>query len=481
MSRIGRGWQYDWFGAWPWVPARYEGVQSVLVRADVSAAGVTVHMDASDGQALTLEVRVRPPVGVALNGFALDDWSMSRGLPFDYGPDPFTRILRWANYLLTKPPKGSPASSTASCKTLNHLDIQVAGLACAAAERCEPRARAVARRFSPRDRLRVYGAIVNDASGRVGELALTAPGALLFALALEHRSASGNAASRRFLADVAAGRKLKTAVDEVVSAWAPGPAQERILGEQRLLVRRAGPLVPSALLYSPPPLSFVPEDIPRSAGANAVWYRVVKSLDRLLVGHEATAESPLVALSRFLSANAVELRRRTPRTTQLRSTIENLATWVVTTGSTVGRRATVGAVLSRCNAWLDGVENEARSAPARALGDAPLAPPPFADVAIEGFRICALRTAADLCREADEMDNCLASRWGDALRGSSAFYSATIDGRRLSVELIFNGIRWDLGAIKARSNTPPTDREGDLVSAWLEDPQRQTPCCRSRS
>ena len=482
MQRTGRGWQLDWFGVWPWVPARYEGAQSLVVRADVSDAGVTVHMDASDGATLRLEVRVRPPVGVTINGLAFDRWSMSRELSFECRGDPFARTRRWAYEVLTTPLEGVPASSTASCATLNQLDNHVRALARLAAERCEPRVRAVARRFTPRDRLRVYGAIVADVSGRVAELASTSPGALLFALAIERRDrTTGQDAARRFLDEVVAGRKFKRALDEIVAAWAESTtalawlspeARQRVVNNQRSLVRRAGPRVRSVLLDSPPPLAFAPEDIPRSIGANAIWYGIVKSFRPLLAGSKVHGDSQHIALSRFVSANALTLQRMAPRDSGPSSAIEAIATWAITNAVTIARRSSVNALLTRCDEWLYETYTRERTAFARSFGEASLAPPPFADVSTETFGIRALMTAGDLCREADEMDNCVATLIDAALCGEMAIYSANVDGRRLTVAVAREDGAWRLGEIEARSNAPATDRERDVVLVWLEAEQR---------
>ena len=57
-------------------------------------------------------------------------------------------------------------------------------------------------------------------------------------------------------------------------AESQGAERQSLLRAQRLLIRRAGPGVPSLTLWLPPPLAFAHEDSPDRKLANARWFRV---------------------------------------------------------------------------------------------------------------------------------------------------------------------------------------------------------------
>ena len=491
--------QLDWFSLWPWLPARYRGEQAVSVRAEVIDDGVTLRMEATDGARLTLVVRARPPVEVRLNGRAIETWSMVAGLPVGLRDDPFRTAYFWARDAMSTSDSGDLQPNAIDRQTLAALYSQVRALAINAARRCEPKARALALRFLPDMRWKIYRAILGDASGRIGELALTSPGALIFAFALDTiDGAPGRDAASRFLDGVIAGRRLQRMLGDLVDAWRTIPRiddptddisrpwprvwnlvkidRPRLLDEQRLLVRRAGPLVPMTCLPAPPPLGFAPEDIPSSIRPNALWYVTVKCHISLLAARRNESARTCTALARFVSLNVLALRKAMPASIRPLWSIRVLSNWALAERVTLVRHERVAAVLERCHRWYrqtyrDCEDDELVEFP----DDTKLATPSLAALETEDFRIRPLTTAGELRREGDEMDNCVGSYVARARRGAVALYSAFVEGRRLTVALEKSASEWTLAEIAATRNAPATPEEERAVERWLDGAHPPSP------
>ena len=175
-----------------------------------------------------------------------------------------------------------------------------------------------------------------------------------FAL-LENRA---RAVGERLLSNAINGALLDRAIDEALEGWyltqmrtldAPDSATDphalpwrrlaeasiderlRLLKQQRLLIRRAGPMVPPTLLWLPPPLALVPEDVPRPVRANARWFRVMKTrLETQSVQRLPQARHE--QLARFLSRHAQAVFRRARRRRPLRTVIGELIDHCIATG-----------------------------------------------------------------------------------------------------------------------------------------------------
>jgi hypothetical protein len=155
---------------------------------------------------------------------------------------------------------------------MRSLYCALADLERVAADLCDPAARSIALRFPFHLRFWVYARVVEDPSGRIAQLATTCPGALSFAYGLEHAEpktiGSPAGAGMRLLADVVRGRKLDPILREAIAAWEQsakelttgteqpnaiwvrvanmsGVLREKLLLQQRFLIRHAGPLVGS--------------------------------------------------------------------------------------------------------------------------------------------------------------------------------------------------------------------------------------------
>jgi hypothetical protein len=169
----------------------------------------------------------------------------------------------------------------------------------------DPALRALVRPFHRAMRWPVYEAVASDSSGRLGQLARAAPGVLSFALTHAADSdAQGLAAAEAFRQDVVRGVPLQRALAPLLEDWAlfgarrrrrvrrgrfgprpdtfaalaalPGEARAGRVRAQQLLLRRALPQVGGGLLWLPPPLELVPEDIPRTPRAQVRWFKAMK-------------------------------------------------------------------------------------------------------------------------------------------------------------------------------------------------------------
>lgn len=202
--------------------------------------------------------------------------------------------------------------------------------------RLAPALRTAARRFPPALRVRAYGALSRDEKGWARQTLSAGVGHLLFALALMDVDETV-AAGAKLVRDLAEGRKLNDALDEALTAWAAalatwgrnvgnwnddqvrtfhvaarkqGEARQKMLAQQRILIRRAGPQVDPVLLLLPPPLRFAPEDVPATPGANAAWYRVLKVPRLTVEAHGMRHPVPfLEAFCAFASKHAAVIAR----------------------------------------------------------------------------------------------------------------------------------------------------------------------------
>lgn len=157
---------------------------------------------------------------------------------------------------------------------------------------CDPAALVIARRFHRTARWFVYGAVIDDLTARVAQLAGTCPGVLVLASAINQRGDTD--AADALLRTIARGEPLRTVVERAVEAWAgyrdrddiarewprSHYAREEILRAQRLLIRRAGPQVDPEHLLVRFAIGFAPEDVPVRFDLNAAWYRAMAGAAR---------------------------------------------------------------------------------------------------------------------------------------------------------------------------------------------------------
>jgi len=436
-------------------------------------------------------------------------WSMVRGLPISLG-GVFLAALQVAREAMHACGGWGPDET----ELARAFCLALRGVACELADACDPDARRLALRFRPGMRFEVYRRLVGDRTGRVAQLASCAPGTLLFALALlERRDAVSRRAGRGLLRDVVRGRPLDRALDACLELWeAAGcalasetddaglrtnrpwvhfadasEAQRRILcGKQRLLVRRAGFLVAPTLLWLPPPVAFLPEDVPAKAQANARWFRTMKGSDVCL--HAQPPEAVRRGLSAFLSANS-EALRRVYRPARL------LMPFLAAGPRVLARRSSVPGVLEDQRRWQ--ATRDAARLVAHAVGIASdrVIAGPTTDVALppgppgmvgKNVVIRQIATVRELSRFGARIRNCLGNpQMGylvDALKGRSAIYEARIAGAPLAVRLVLDGGCFSISGAAGLANREPTSEEMRVLRRWVDglEERRSPPDLLSR-
>lgn len=346
-----------------------------------------------------------------------------------------------------------------------------------AAARCHAPSRQVAMRFLPHLRWFVYRSVLQDPTGRLAQLAESAPGVLIFAYALrEQLGARGRLAAWRLLRGVKEGRRLDPLLDQALEVWsahaqdagvcpdrrghhrawarvagATGQERARIVAAQRLLIRRASRQVATTLLFLPPPLAFAPEDLPTGVRDSARWFKVMKGTVVTLERPETQHQARAMDFCSFLSKNAVLLCRAISPPAQGPLRLARLvAIYANVRGLRLDRRRSPRAFIQcfeedRKRGALERVLHQCMSRPPRASAAEhagalpsdllfPLEHQPRYELPCGGV-IRALRTPAELYEEGERMQHCVADYVWDALEGRSSFWHASVDGRELTLEL----------------------------------------------
>jgi hypothetical protein len=435
---------------------------------------------------LRIVLRVRTPVRLSGLGRRWAFWSMSRTLsPVDRD---MSFPIRWLARGICDVGKPSRARTEVllRCRRLVNDLLEHATAASDAV------ARDVAMRFRPSVRFRVYGQVIADGTGRIGQLAGASPGSLLFALALQSEQAPDlRAAGHRLLSDAVAGRNLDGALDQAVEAWASaaetaerlrlarwrdawqrldvaGLGRERLLGQQRLLVRRAGRLVNPFLLLLPPPLAFAPEDIPAAPRANARWYAMMKH--PALLGGAAPGDSDRRAagLSALLSRTGLQLTGDDLHVHPAILPGRLLDFLHAVEGAPPARASSLSRLLEKSLGWHGGVAGD------RDADNRPFPAAPLAQWSSPSVEVGALRDAGALAVEGADMHNCVASLTDRARAGLSFFFSAVVADRHLTVEVRPGADgRLDIVELAGRANRPATGAERAALLPWLTEMNRR--------
>jgi hypothetical protein len=339
---------------------------------------------------------------------------------------------------------------------------------------CRPRSREVALRFPLHARFWLYGRLIGDGTGRLRQLSEVAPGALLLAHALFERGLG--AVADRLFEDVVRGRRLNPSLDGALEAWEadglgrdeedgawafyrayaplwPGRLRER----QRLLVRRASSLVPSTLVWLPPPVALVPEDIPVGARANAAWFRRMKR--KAFYPPDPAHFDASVALALFVSRHgpAIDAALGSPR-----RWMKQLWHLVRDEDLRPARASSPLHLISRLR--LLGPRGRPSEEEVRVI------PPVGAWGGADGVRIEPLTSSHQLEMEGHGMRHCVASYWTRVLAGTSAIFAMSGPGTvRLTLELEFAGgaRSWRLRGVRGPDNASPTPVQWSYVRRWL--------------
>lgn len=411
----------------------------------------------------------RPTVGDAVRR---PTWVLAAGLPVEPGRrDVFAYLGVTAEEVLRE--RGLDWDEREPI--LHALSIHLRVAACEAAARCNPAARHAALRFLPHLRFSLYARLVADRTGRLLQLCRSCPGAVILALAFAERHSS---AGERLFDDAIAGRKLDDLLDAALEAWAreaplPGdalwrrvldatPSERRaLLLRQRLLVRRASALVPTTLVWLPPPLDFAPEDVPTGAREVARWFRILKGTRFTLIDDPQGRRR---ALARYAAANA-------PAFWALRSgsfgpsrVLADLASYVEATGRPLPRKLQVATLLEACASWR--FERGLRKP---RPGDMPLPHRPEEALDSAGMVIRPIRTVEELVHEGRAMRHCAGTLAHLALEGHTRFFAARLGSLRVTIQLVLSSDgALGLGDVRGRLNTVPTLAELAPLSAWCE-------------
>lgn len=442
-------------------PRRFEvvsGAVRLAVRLEPSGASFEVDLwgGATPDAPRRLDLRVVRPVAAEVGAWRLGDLRPGAEAPRarDRAASPDLLVLLAEEVRLQLPEvAGTWAALLESAR--RHL----AALA-------DPDAAAAARPFAPGGMTQwfVYAAAANDPTGRVAQLAATAPAVLLVAHRLETRGRRAEA--RALLGEAVAGVRRDALLDRAVAALA-GPDDDparRIAW--RVLLRRAGPQVPAHLLCAPPPSPLVPEDIPPRSRprANAAWYRAMDALRRA----RPQARLPRPAQAGLLAF----VSRRAPRLVRLGASVglapdvylDRLARALAVTGRRTSRHTDpdrLHEALAPLLRWL--------GRPGTPPPETPLPPGPFAGrgaLWVAGRQVRRLETVGAVWREGVAMGSCVPDLLAELLEGFSHLFHVDGPAGGLTVQA-----RWaEAGpeVIEARGalNRLPTAEEAALVARW---------------
>jgi len=366
-----------------------------------------------------------------------------------------------------------------------------------ALSRLEPGLKALANRFAPSNRWAVYRALAADGTGRLAQLAASAPGALSFALAhVELGDEQMRTPALAFREAALAGTPLNRALGPLLEDWAAhhhvllGASRDekaRRMADQRLLVRRALACIDAQVLWMPPPLSFAPEDVPGTPAGQGAWFDVAKRSSAFLRWRQGAPDEVQGALCRWVSAHAVELHAAD-------AWVEHLAEAVLHARLRLSRGDSLKRVLSRLRTdrrdgqplfrparhHFEDPDTEAhaqakelaqllKAYPHLRVEGAPAAlhlPSPFTDSSGPGWSIRALRSSSDVSEEGRQMQHCAGSLVANAASGSSFFFHADTPHGPLTVEVQGPAHAPRLSAAFGPKNRQPTREQEELLHAW---------------
>jgi hypothetical protein len=396
-----------------------------------------------------------------------DRWTMVAGLPPVRAArrDPFQLLVRDAAELVLRGlPEGRPPRERdrASARRLLVRTRKVfRDLAVASALACDSSARAIALRFSPCMRWWVYRQVVGDDSCRIGQLACTCPGALVFAFALrEHAGFVG--AAEGILIDARRGTPLPRLLGAAVDRWrghapsfvaergpssgaawlrffsAEGPELDRLCAQQRLLVRRAGARVAPSFLLTPPPLAFAPEDIPSGARRNARWYRAMKGSVATLAGSDGSDSASRVGAVALVSRWAGEIPGNHLRPSP--AFVRMLVEYCAATRRVPSRETDATRLVTAARQWAGTVGDIAREQGLPRVLPASVLEIEIPDVehfswSAAGVVVVPLRTVREILAEADTMHHCVASCVGTALARECVLLHATVGEEEITLQV----------------------------------------------
>lgn len=361
----------------------------------------------------------------------------------------------------------------------------------------------------------VLRTVASDPSGRVLQMLDVCPGLVILAKGLQdlnrdYRSAEVLDAVRR-------GWKLGRVLDLAEEAWcwtlwslgAHAPDDRYSVSDeerrvQRLRIRRASRMVSPGVLVSPALPGVCAEDIPAEPLLNARWFEVTcfRLLNPALLesrddGRETWWGRPAVHNRDIAVAglSARQLRRfggllsrhwRTmgalarDRGRPFHVILGELVDFLRVTGRHPGRGTDPQKLLEDCERWhLQGnwigdlEDRPGRWRPERLVGlQDPLDTKGLEDWVSPEGKISPLRTVAELYRESDIMQHCVAAYAHSDATADAQFFHADIRGAYLTVMTQRDAVgRLRILQTAGVSNRPTTREEEDVLDAWLDDMQ----------
>lgn len=359
---------------------------------------------------------------------------------------------------------------------------KVAGeIARAAAARCDEPARRVALRFSPVTRAWLYQRIVDDRTGRVSQLALAAPGTLVFAAGAAARNGMAPVADE-ILRDAVRGLRLRTLLARAVDVWAEHtdprfPPSQEALRRQARIVLRTGAWVPPGITVERPPTHFAEADIPEAVFRNARWHRVMRAHFRLFDDSERHGREADAAVTGFLSRRGLEAFPRARQIHRLRRKVVELLDYTRATGRRPGRATDPRRLMADVRAWHREFAADARPrAPAENGCDARSVPPetPLPAPSLpawsspDGDILVPIATAGRLALESLEMEHCVATYLRPVLAGESVIVAGTVAGKRITIEVDVRSAAAPVLVQASRArNAQPTREQWKILRTWM--------------
>ena len=418
-----------------------------------------------------LTIRFDAPVTLTVGG-APAGWPLWEGLPqvtWAKG-NPFADATRWAHaHLFHENVCTGEHNRKLIMQNVYRICREAAALA---ARRCDKAARKACMRFNPHLRWWVYQWLVADESGRLTQLAAVCPGALIFAYALKENQVERDdyCAAAKLLEDARAGLPLKKLLNRAVADW-HAHVSTRCVADysldlvwravrdselptgvcrmQRLLIQRASSTCATTLLWLPPPVPFVPSDIPKPVRANAAWLRATKRWLALMVTEDRLRAEALRQIGDFVSAHATFLQRAArARRKSIPCLLQEIADTAAATGNVPHRS-------SNPDRFLGEVDDFHRDSILRKLGvdpDVLLPEPPCLEFHDAELSVVAIRTPAELIATGNELRNCMASYLPYLLAGTSFLYRASHKNRPLALDLKVSRGKWRIAQAAGPGN-----------------------------
>ena len=474
------------------------------IEATLHAAGVTARATVRGGGTAVLELRTRPP----WDG-TYPVWSLAAGAPCRSSRSDELRAWTDSVYRTLKDVVGARGDATREWDeddaaelraTMRSLTAVAGRMGVHAAATCDPEARKAALRFSPTARAWVYRRIVDDRTGRVGQLAAAVPGPLVFAAGAAAIDGFPSV-SRIVIDDAVAGVPARTLVVRVVEAWAQdaeqrgriqrpevttpnlfdgfghlhGDADEAAAAveRQRRFVRRIGRLVAPALAVLPPPLLVTDVDIPEAPRDNARWVRIVKAAPRLQMPGAPVELQARRAVAAFLSRRALTAFPRGRHTRPIRRRVEELIDYVQATGRRPGRSSDPERVFAEARRWhleFQLAETARRKREDILTPDSHLPPPRISAWSdADGNRLAPLTSLHQLRRESTEMRHCVES-YVDLVRGGVCdIVAGIVAAGRLTIEVRYPRGRPEIAQVRGPGNANPTRAQRMILGRWIAD------------